>query len=110
MVSVEMAWIMVRGTITVKELLPIIMGVVLWGRSWQGRTIRCRCDNMAVVAILKSGSSKDERVMHLMRNLFFFLTSYNVILLGEHIPGVENGAAMLIKRQPAFFPDPGTNS
>ena len=90
--------------ITVKELLPIIMGVALWGRSWQGRTIRCRCDNMAVVAILKSGSSKDERVMHLMRSLFFFLASY-VILLGEHIPGVENGAADALSRdnRPSFL-------
>ena len=58
--------------ITVKELLPIIMGVALWGRSWRGRTIRCRCDKMAVVAILKSGSSKDERAMHLMRSFSFW--------------------------------------
>ena len=48
---------------------------------------------MAVVGILKSGISKDERAMHLIRSLFFFLVSYNVMLLGEHIPEVENGAA-----------------
>ena len=64
----------------------MIMGVALWGRKWQGSTIRCWCDNMAVVAIMKSGSSKDEQAMHLMRSLFSFLASYNVILLGEHIP------------------------
>ena len=81
------------------------MGVALWGRSWLGRTIRCRCDNMAVVAILKSGSSKDERAMHLMRSLFFFLASYNVILLGKHIPGVENGGADALSRdnRPSFL-------
>ena len=60
---------------------------------------------MAVVAILKSGSSKDERAMHLMRSLFFFLVSYNVILLGEHIPGVESGAADALSRdnRPSFL-------
>ena len=43
--------------------------------------------------------------MHLMRSLFFFLASYNVILLGEHIPGVENGAADALSRdnQPFFL-------
>jgi len=53
---------------------------------------------MAVVAILKSGSSKDEWVMHLMRSLFFFLASYNVTVRGEHVPGVENGAADAFSR------------
>ena len=64
--------------ITVKELLPIVLGVALWGRKWRGSTIRCWCDNMAVIAILKSGCSRDERVMHLMRSFFFFLASYNI--------------------------------
>ena len=60
---------------------------------------------MAVGAILKFGSSKDERAMHLMRSLFFFLASYNVILLGDHIPGVENGIADALSRnnQPSFL-------
>ena len=43
-----------------------------------------------MVAILQSGTSKDDRVT---RSLFFFLASYNVVVGGRHIPGVENGAA-----------------
>ena len=56
--------------ITVKELLPIVIGAALWGSAWQGRTVSCRCDNAAVVAIVNSGRSKVEAVMHLMRCLF----------------------------------------
>ena len=70
-----MAWIMIRGTYNPKGATSNNNGCGVVGRSWLGRTIRCRCDNMAVVAILKSGSSKDERAMHLMRSLFFFLAS-----------------------------------
>ena len=64
----------------------------------QGRNIRCRCDNAAVVAILNSGSSKEELAMHLMRSLFFFLASFNISLYGEHISGVENGPADALSR------------
>ena len=67
-------------------------------RKWRGSTIRCWCDTMAVIAILKSGCSRDERVMHLMRSFFFFLASYNITVVGEHIPGIENGAADALSR------------
>lgn len=45
--------------ITVKELLPIVISVALWGEHWQGKSVKCWCDNAAVVG---SGSSKDVRV------------------------------------------------
>ena len=51
--------------ITAKELLPI---VTLWGEQWRGQTVRCLCDNAAVVVVIRSGSNRDERVMHLMRS------------------------------------------
>ena len=90
--------------ITVKELLPIVVGAALWGDRWVGRTVKCRCDNAAVVAVINSGRSKCDRVMHLMRCLFFFLAHFNVVLVGEHIPGVDNGAADALSRNrlPSF--------
>lgn len=84
--------------ITVKELLPIVLGVALWGAQWTGTTVKCLCDNAAVVAILNSGRSKCDRVMHLMRCLFFFLARFRITLVGEHIPGVDNGAADALSR------------
>ena len=59
------------------------------GEQWRGKTVRCWCDNAAVVAIIRSGSSRDERVMHLMRSLAHF----NMQITAQHVPGVENGAA-----------------
>ena len=58
--------------ITIKELLSVVMAVALWGKHWHGKSIRCRCDNAAAVAIVNSRSSKDDRVMHLTLSLFFF--------------------------------------
>ena len=84
--------------ITIKELLPVVVGIAMWGSKWQGKTVRCRCDNAAVVAILNSGSSKDDRAMHLLRSLFFFLAIYDVSVFAEHIAGVENRAADALSR------------
>ena len=57
--------------ITIKELLPIIMSCALWGSNCRGKTVKCVCDNAAVVAIINLGRSKDNRAMHLMRCLTF---------------------------------------
>ena len=84
--------------ITVKELLPIVMGVALWGKQWQGGSVVCRCDNAAVVAILKSGWCKGNLAMHLLRSLFFWLAMYQVSILSEHIPGASNGPADALSR------------
>ena len=90
--------------ITMKELLPIVIGAAVWGSQWKGVSVLCRCDNAAVVAIVNSGRSKVERAMHLMRSLFFFLARWNVALECQHIPGVENGAADTLSRNdlPSF--------
>ena len=84
--------------ITVKELLPLVLAIAMWGRQWHGKSICCRCDNAAVVAMLRSGWCKNEHAMHLLRSLFFFQASYNVSLVAEHIRGVENGLADALSR------------
>jgi hypothetical protein len=84
--------------ITVKELLPIVISAAVWGDQWAEQTVRCRCDNAAVVAIVNSGKSKDAMVMHLMRSLFFFLAHRNIVLVAEHLPGLDNGPADALSR------------
>ncbi len=78
--------------ITVKELLPIVIACALLGKSWQGKTVRCRRDNAAVVAIVRSGRSKHQ-VMQPMRSLTLFAATYDVSLVAEHLPGIQNQAA-----------------
>ena len=68
--------------ITVKELAPIVVACAIWGPGWRGKTVRCLCDNAAVVAILLSGTAKHPLVMHLMRCLSFFVAFYQLYILG----------------------------
>ncbi len=74
------------------------MAVAVWGHLWKGATVSCRCDNMAVVAIVNSGRSKMDRAMHLMRCLSFFLARWDVSLICQHIPGIDNGTADALSR------------
>ena len=91
--------------ITSKQLLPIVAACAVWGSLWQGCTVRCLCDNAAVVAIIRSGSSRDPCVMHLMRCLFFFVAHYQLVLSPVHIPGKQNEAADNLSRDAlSLFP------
>lgn len=90
--------------ITSKELLPIVVGCAVWGKKWKSCTVRCLCDNAAVVAVVRSGSSRDQGVMHLLRCLFFFLAHHQIVLAPVHIPGRLNEAADSLSRNalPSF--------
>ena len=91
-----------RGVhITSKELLPILVACAVWG------SLRCLCNNAAVVAIVRSGSSRDPCVMHLMRCLFFFVAHYQLVLAPAHIPGKQNEAADHLSRDALSSAGPG---
>ena len=49
--------------------------------------------DLLLVAIVNSGKSKVDRLMHLMRSLFFIIAKWKVVLECRHIPGADNGAA-----------------
>ena len=97
------SWVVVN--IVRRELLPVVLACAVWGRSWRGKTIRCNCDNAAVVAILKSGTCKDSLTMHLARSLFFFLAEFNISIYAVYLPGEQNMAVDSLSRDdlPSLF-------
>ena len=84
--------------ISVKEMLPIIMAAATWGAQWHSQLVACYCDNQAVVATLATRSSKEERLAHLLRCLFYFEALFQFELRGIHIPGAQNQAADALSR------------
>ena len=57
--------------IMVKELIPVVLASELWSGQWSDCLVRCYCDNQAVVACLRSRTSKNRHVMHMLRVLAF---------------------------------------
>ncbi len=84
--------------ITVKELAPIILAAMIWGQSWKGKTVRARCDNTAVVAIVNSGTSKNPHAMNLVRCLSFLAATYEFRMSAVHMRGIHNTLADALSR------------
>ena len=80
-------------SITIKELLPIMVAAVVWGTRWRAQKVLCHCDNQAVVAVLNSRSSKQPQLMHMLRCLFFVEASYGFELSASYIPTKANDQA-----------------
>ena len=79
--------------IRAKELLPIVVAMASWGKA-----VLARCDNMAVVAIVNNGSSKEAEAMHLRWCLSFLEAKWAIHLWAEHVRGVDNEVADLLSR------------
>jgi hypothetical protein len=84
--------------ITIKELLPIVMAAAIWGEQWQNKSVLCRCDNLAAVHIINSGTSSDAHALTLLRCLHFITAKFNIILSAVHLPGVDNVLADALSR------------
>lgn len=84
--------------ITIKELVPIVLGAAVWGRDWCGLSVRALCDNAAVVSIINWGNSQEREVMHLMRCLAFIQAKCRFSLFASHIKGSNNDLADALSR------------
>ena len=79
--------------IAVKELIPIILGCAVWGHAWAGHRITWHCDNQAVVACLRSRTSKHPILMHLIRNMVFIEAYGRFYVQPEYIDTHSNHLA-----------------
>ena len=84
--------------IATKELLPIVLSCLLWGKQWTGMVVGCYCDNTAAVEVLNGGYSKDEVMMHLVRCLFFISEHFRFVVEAVHLPGKLNEVADALSR------------
>ena len=74
------------------------MACALWGLRWQHRRVLVHCDNMAVVSILKSLTSKDHTIMQLLQCLHFFCAIFDISIRAQHVSGVNNTLADALSR------------
>jgi hypothetical protein len=81
-----------------KELFAVVIACKTWGEYLTGKRLRLYCDNIAVVAVVNSGSSRSESLMSLVRELYHVAVTYNFDIRLEHVPGINNTAADLLSR------------
>ena len=81
-----------------RELYPIVVAAVLWGKEWTCRRIMFMCDNSATVCILHKGRSKCLAIMKLMRTLTWTAAVNNFSFSAQHLPSKENAIADSLSR------------
>ena len=87
--------------ITVKELAPtycIVIAAIVWRDHWRGKSVLARCDNSAVVAIIKSNTSRNTQAANLLRCLAFLAATYQFELQAVHLGGKHNILADALSR------------
>ncbi|MES9881299.1 MAG: reverse transcriptase domain-containing protein [Sedimenticola sp.] len=85
-------------SITVKELLPIVLAVEVWGNKLANHKVMFYSDNAAVVDIINTVSSKHAVLMRLIRRLVVACLSFNILFRAHHIPGKQNVVADKLSR------------
>ena len=80
------------------EILNLIVALKLWGHLWKDKVIQIKCDNMAVVEVIRTGRARDQILATCARNIWLLTSMFNIQLVVDHIPGVKNVIADLLSR------------
>ena len=81
-----------------QELFAIIAAAMTWGHLWSQKRICFHCDNQAIALAWQGKSSKQPKLMTLLRKLFFIAAQNNFTVTIKHIPGTKNSIADAISR------------
>ena len=81
-----------------RELFAIIVAAETFGSRWSGKRILMHCDNMCVVEVVNSGSSKSVDIMDLIRKLFFVCAKFHFEIRTCYINTKVNDIADALSR------------
>lgn len=88
--------------ITLLELFPIYVALCIWGEKLRNKKVCFRSDNMAVVYIINSMTSKSDMIMVLLRNITLKCLQLNIAIKCRHVIGRCNLICDFLSR---FQPD-----
>ena len=84
---------------TFLEFVPVVLAIAIWGDRFQNQKIIFNIDNLSLVNILNSQTSKSKRVMALIRPFILYTLRNNVVFKAKHIFSKSNFIADAISRQ-----------
>ena len=73
--------------IVYKELFPVVVASHLWGHCWAAKRVEFCSDNMAVVSVLRSGTSKNPIMMVILRSLSLSAARHSFAFTASHRAG-----------------------
>ena len=83
------------------ELFPIFLMISLLANQFTGKRVLIICDNQPIVHTINNLTSKNKRVMNLVRMLALLLLKCNISLSARHVPGKNNKLCDFLSRHQA---------
>ena len=87
-----------RENITLLELYPIVAALSTWGPQMSNKRLLFLTDNMALVHIINQCTSRDPKIMRLVRQLMVKAMRCNILFRARHLPGKRNVLADALSR------------
>ncbi len=84
--------------INLKEFLPVVLAIEIWGPYLANKCILFLCDNQTTVHVINKLSSRDSLTMQLVRRLAVAIMRHNIFLRSKHIAGKTNVIADRLSR------------
>ena len=81
-----------------REMFAIVVAASTFGPQWRGKRIMFHCDNMCVVEVVTHGSCRSDRMMDLVRKLFFSCAKYDFELSMCYVNTKVNDIADALSR------------
>lgn len=85
-------------SISLLELIPIVIAVEVWGTNWRNHCVLFHSDNTGAVDIINKQTSKNSQIMIMVRRFVLACMKYNILFHAAHIRGSKNVTADLISR------------
>ena len=79
-------------------MINILVALKVWHKQWSGHKVLVKCDNQAVVSVLSTGKTRDSTLSKYARNIFLWLSAFNINIMVVHVPGKLNPVADLLSR------------
>ena len=80
------------------ELFPICIALEIWSEKLSNQCIMFHTDNISIVSVINSNSSKDPALMFLVRRIVVTSLLHNIMFRAVHIPGHFNCTADMLSR------------
>ena len=73
------------------ELLAIFLCLRLWAHQWKGSRLQIFCDNQTAVLAINSGRALNTPfIAHILRNIWWIASNFQLNLRAVHLSGVDN--------------------
>ena len=79
-------------------MINILLALRLFKHQWSRRKVLIRCDNEAVVTVLKTGKTRDPYLAACARNMWFESAMLDIDLRYAHVRGCDNQMADVLSR------------